>query len=105
LFGKVLADQVKEKPRRKLNAPKILAPTSHDIDALIRERFDKHLDSLLEYIAGFSHLDLDKIRVTSPVSTFVTYSLRHAITLLIQHEHRHINQAIRVMQRKDFPSI
>ena len=46
----------------------------------------------------------DKTHISSPVSKFVTYSLRNAITLLIQHEHRHINQAIKVKANKNFPT-
>lgn len=103
LFGKVLADQVQEKPRRKMKAPKVLLPSESSIDAGIMERFHKHLDTLLEYTAHCSRIDIDRVHITSPVSKIVTYSLRRAITLLIQHEHRHINQAIRVRSSKEFP--
>ncbi|MEO7984034.1 MAG: DinB family protein [Bacteroidota bacterium] len=103
LFGKILATQVNENPRKKLKSPKIFIPEHSHIDAGILERFHKHLDSLLEYIAGCSYLDLDKTHITSPVSKFITYSLRNCITLLIQHEHRHINQAIKVKAAKEFP--
>lgn len=103
LFGKIMVSQVQEKPRRKLNAPKIFRPDESKIDPGIFERFHKHLDSLTEYIRDCRTVDLDKTHITSPVSKFVTYSLRNAITLLIQHEHRHINQAIRVKNTKAFP--
>ncbi|MDP4261159.1 MAG: hypothetical protein Q8941_01395 [Bacteroidota bacterium] len=67
------------------------------------ERFYKHPDILLEYSTACRAINLDKTPITYPVSKIVTYSLRNAITILIQHEHRHINQAIRVKQHKDFP--
>lgn len=102
-FGKMLISQVQEIPGKKLNAPKIFSPYQTKIDAVILERFHKHLDSLLGYIAACSRVDIDKMHITSPVSKLVTFSLRNLITILIQHEHRHINQAIRVMQAKDFP--
>lgn len=103
LFGKIMVSQVQEKPRRKLNAPKIFRPAESKIDFGIFERFHKHIDSLIEYINDCRTVDPDKTHITSPVSKFVTYSLRNAITLLIQHEHRHINQAIRVKNSKGFP--
>lgn len=103
LFGKLMVSQLQEKVTRKLNAPKIFIPSSSNIDAGILERFHKHLDSLLEFIASFSDVDLDKTRITSPPAPFFTYSLRSAVTLLIQHEHRHINQAIRVKSKEEFP--
>lgn len=105
LFGKIMVSQVQEKPRRKLNAPKIFYPDESNIDPGIFERFHKHLDSLAEYISDCRMVDIDKTHITSPAAKFVTYSLRNAIRLLVQHEHRHINQAIRVKSHKGFPGI
>jgi hypothetical protein len=87
-----------------MNAPKVFLPSSSNIDLGIYDRFNKHLDSLLEFIGFSTNIDIDKLRVTSPISNIVTYSLRNAYSLLIQHEHRHLNQAIRVRNNKEFPS-
>jgi hypothetical protein len=103
LFGRMLAFQLQENVKRKIKAPKIFAPSISRIDAGVLERFQKHLDTLLEYIAACDKVNLDKTHITSPVSKFVTYSLRNAITILIPHLHRHINQGIRVKNLKDFP--
>jgi hypothetical protein len=103
LFGKILVSQVNETTRKKLNAPGIFIPSQREIDMGIVERFYKHLDSLLNYIADCNKIDVDKTHITSPVSKIVTYSLRNAITLIIQHLHRHINQAIKVKSMKGFP--
>jgi len=103
LFGRTLVSQLQEKVKKPMKAPKVFIPSASQIDAGIIERFHKHMDTFLEYIAACETTDLDKIRITSPVSWFITYDLRNAITFLIQHEHRHINQAIRVKQKKDFP--
>ena len=103
LFGKILTSQIQDLPKKKLKAPLIFYPSPHTIDAVILERFYKHFDTLLEYIVSFSKVDIDKIHITSPALKFVTYSLRRAIVLIIQHEHRHINQAIAVTQLKGFP--
>ncbi len=105
LFGKILVHHVKEKPVRNLRAPKVFAPSKSKIDTGILERFHKHLDSLLGYIIECRSIDLDKVHISSPVSKWVTYSLRNAFTLLIQHEHRHINQAIRVKETKGYELI
>ena len=100
----MLEHQVQEKTGKKINTPPIFTPSQSTIDLGILERFYKHLDTLLEYIADFIKTDIDKTHITSPVSKVVTYSLRKAITILIQHEHRHINQAIRVKITKGFPA-
>lgn len=103
LFGKILVNQVQGKKVKKIKIPKIFMPSDRKIDAGILERFHKHLDTLLEYIAGSSSIDIDKLHITSPVAKVITYSLRKAIMILIQHEHRHVNQAIRVKLSKYFP--
>ena len=103
LFGKMLVSQVQEVCRKKVKAPRIFEPSQSKIDMGVLERFHKHLDSLSGFIADFSKVDIDRIHITSPVSLVVTISLRNAIIILIQHEHRHINQAIKVMQSKEFP--
>lgn len=105
LFGRMLVNQLQEKVNRKVKAPKIFAPPGGKTDAVILERFHKHLDTLTDCIAGCLKVDVDNIHISSPVSKFVTYSLRHAITILIQHAHRHISQAIRVKAAKGFPGL
>jgi hypothetical protein len=103
LFGRMLVNQLQEKVKKPTKAPKVFIPSSSPFNAGVIDRFHKHLDTLLEYIAACKTIDLDKTHITSPVSRFITYSLRNAITILIQHEHRHINQAIRLKIKNDFP--
>ena len=103
LFGKVLTTQIREYSKKRLRAPKIFMPSYNTIDMGLFERFYKHLDSLRGHIAGCNTVDIDKVYITSPISKLVTLSLRKTILLLVQHEHRHINQAIKVKETKDFP--
>ncbi|HET6994872.1 MAG TPA: DinB family protein [Chitinophagaceae bacterium] len=102
LFGKILVSQLTENVKRKVNTARIFYPSASEIDMGIIDRFHKHLESLLEYIEAFKQIDLDKTYIASPVSGFITYSLRNAVTLLVHHEHRHINQAIRVKSSPEF---
>ena len=96
LFGRMLVHHVSDKTKKKLKAPGVFTPAMGTIDPGIIDRFQKHLDTLLEYIAAFSTIDLDRVHITSPVSKVVTYSLRNTINIIIPHLHRHINQAIAV---------
>ena len=97
-FGRMLTDQVKENVRRKLKAPSVFTPSSSTIDQGIHERFQKHLDSLIAYVAASSLEDLDQTKLTSPVSKLITYNLRHTFLLLTEHLHRHLNQAERAIK-------
>ncbi|NOT49778.1 MAG: DinB family protein [Chitinophagaceae bacterium] len=102
-FGRMMVFLLQEKVKKKMNAPKKLLPSESKIEPEILERFQKHLDSFIEYINDCRMVDIDKTHITSPVSGFVTYSLRNTIKFLVQHEHRHINQAIKIKNNKNFP--
>jgi DinB superfamily len=102
ICGRILVHQLQVEVKKKMNAPGVFHPSTEKIDLGIIERFHEHQDTLLEYIAQCDKVDLDKVYITSPAIKIVTYSLRNAIRILIQHEWRHINQALRVKLREDF---
>ena len=103
LFGRIMKDQLQEDVKRRLKAPGKLLPGSSDIDPGIIDRYYKNLDNFSALISKCRNIDIDKIIITSPVVSFVTYSLKDALQFLMQHEHRHINQAIRVKTNEKFP--
>jgi hypothetical protein len=96
LCGKLLKQQLQEQPKKKRKAPKKIQPSAGEMKMEIIERYYKSLDHFLEYISNCKKIDIDKTIITSPILRIVTYSLRDAFQFLIQHEHRHLNQAIRV---------
>jgi hypothetical protein len=61
-------------------------------------------DEVIEGMKSTSHLDLEKIVVTSPVASFVTYSLMDAYRIIVVHERRHFQQAQRVATEPAFPN-
>ena len=103
MFGKLLINRTGENPVIKMKAPKVLKPAESNIDDAIVARFHHHHEKMLGYITAATTVDLDKIKITSPVSKLITYSLRDAITVIVYHKHRHINQAIRVKEMPGFP--
>ena len=103
LWGRVMKDQLQEQVKRKMKAPRKIQPTASEISGDIVERYLVNLNIFLKYISGCQSIDIDRTIITSPLLRIVTYNLRDAFQFLIQHEHRHINQAIRVKLNKDFP--
>jgi len=103
VFGRVLKDQLREQVGRKLKAPKKFLPAASEFSMEILERYYKNLDDFSGLIARCRNIDLDKTVITSPAVSFVTYSLRDAMQFLMQHEHRHINQAARIKMNENFP--
>jgi uncharacterized damage-inducible protein DinB len=103
ICGRILVDKLQEQVKKKMKAPKVFLPSVSNSDIGILQRFHQCHDIFMNYIAVCDKTDLDRTIITSPSIKFVTYSLRNAIRLLIQHQHRHINQAIRVKWSESFP--
>lgn len=103
LFGRMLVNSLQEQVTKKMKAPRKIRPSASAIDQDILQRFHEQQDIFLKYIAACDKVNVDDIYITSPMINFVTYNLRDAIRMLVQHEHRHINQAIRVKEREGFP--
>lgn len=86
-----------------MKAPTKIRPATSDINMDIVERYLSNLEKFLDYISKSREIDIDKTIINSPLITIVTYSLRDAFQFLLQHEHRHINQAIKVKANEKFP--
>ncbi len=102
-WGKTLTDQLQEDVKKKMKAPKKFSPTSSDKPPDFVQDYLENLITFLDYISKCREIDIDKTIITSPSIRIITYSLRDAFRFLMQHEHRHINQAIRVKYMDAFP--
>ena len=103
-WGLMLINQTQERVKNKIKAPQLFHPSTDSSTPDLIARYEKHLDKLLAIINKCSDTDIDQIHVTSPVSGLVTYSLRNAITIIIGHERRHINQALKIKKEALFPT-
>lgn len=103
ISGRLLIRQFQEQPKRKFKAPKKIQPSTSQLELDVLNDYYNNLDIFLDYISNCDQVDLDKTIITSPTISIVTYSLRDAFQFLMQHEHRHVNQAIRVKTNAGFP--
>ena len=103
ICGRLMKNRLQEQVKRKMIAPKKIRPASSEIKIDIIESYHKNLETFLGHISNCKNVDIDKTIITSPFIRIVTYSLRDALYFLIRHEHRHINQAIRVKANENFP--
>jgi uncharacterized damage-inducible protein DinB len=103
IWGRLMKDQLQEHVKRKMKAPGKIRPSMSELGIIIITDYYKSLDGFLEYITRCKNIDLDKTVITSPILQIVTYSLRDTLQFLVQHEHRHINQALRVKSNENFP--
>ena len=103
LAGKLLIKSLDPASTRKLKAPKNFQPAQSDVSETILDDFVAQQEQVIEGMKSTSHLDLEKIIVTSPALSFVAYSLLDAYRIIVVHEKRHLQQAKRVAQEPAFP--
>ena len=102
-WGKMLIKAVAPQSTRKLKAPKIFHPSNSTVDGDIIRRFIDQQNQVIRYIKATEDLDLKKIKISSPVTNLITYSLMDAYRIIINHEKRHLLQAMRVSEMEGFP--
>ena len=101
-FGRFLvrtlpADDKKYKaPSRSIVPPSSIAPD-------IVDRFADNQLVVIEKIVALNGLDWDRTVITSPFMGLMTYKLSDGVTILVEHEKRHVRQAKRVMHTAGFP--
>ena len=103
LFGKLVLGAVSPESARKIKARQGFLPAASDIEAQIISRFAQHQDELMRRMKATESLNVEKIIITSPISSLVTYSLLDGYRIIITHERRHFLQARRVMATEGFP--
>ena len=103
LFGKLLIKSLAPGATRKFKAPKQIEPASSSIDPSILQRFVWQQSQLVSKMNATAALEVDRVIVTSPVSSVVTYSLMDAYRIIVVHEERHFQQAQRVTLETAFP--
>ena len=104
LWGKMLIKSLDPSQTRKMKAPKRFEPAQSDVSGSIINDFAAQQQKIIEKMKATSNLDLEKIVITSPAASFVTYSLMDAYRIIVVHERRHFQQAQRVTEESGFPA-
>jgi len=104
LLGKLLIKQLDPTTTRKLKSPKNFVPAQSDISASVIDDFVDQQNTIVQKMKSTDHLNLEKIIITSPAVSAVTYSLMDAYRVIVVHEARHFQQAKRVTEESGFPA-
>lgn len=89
--------------KRKLKTGRVFEPGATARPDVLAA-FGRDLDKLRELIGAADGLDVTRARVTSPVTRFITYHLGDALTIMVVHLPRHLDQADRVKAEPGFPA-
>ena len=103
VIGKLFIKTLDPASTRKIKAPQKFQPAQSSISATVLDDFVAQQSQIAEKMKATSHLDLDRLVITSPALAVVTYSLLDAYRIIVVHEARHFQQAKRVTEESTFP--
>ena len=98
LWGKLLIKVVSRNAEKKVKTFEVFNPSSTNLPGTIIKDLALNNSELIELMKKTYQLDTEKIIITSPVFSYMTYSLKDALIILTLHEERHFNQAKRVKE-------
>jgi hypothetical protein len=103
VFGKLLIKYLDPKSERKLKAPLKFQPASSNVPGTIVSDFVKQQGEVAARMEAASGINPERIIISSPAVSVITYSLLDAFRVIETHERRHFAQAERVTQNSHFP--
>ena len=103
-FGRFLIKSLDPKNEKKMKTTAKAQPVASEIDGGIIKRFAEHQDDMIRHLRNLpGEIDLKNTIITSPLLSFVTYSLDDYFTIIVVHCQRHFGQALRVTETSGFP--
>ena len=81
---------------KKYQAPKLFLPRRSAIRESIINDFIQHQQKLISIIDKLSQEQIELGVITSPVAGLITLRLKDALTVLVVHEQRHLEQMKRI---------
>jgi len=104
IMGKMITKGVEPKNVKKVKTFKVFYPASSNFKKNIIDEYIKCCEKLIELSDEMKHLDLEKIKISSPVNILIRLNLGDPLIIIPKHDERHLNQAERVMSQKTFPT-
>lgn len=101
-LGKMITKGVDPSNLQKAKTFKVFFPDKSDVQKNIIGEYVKSSEKLIELVGKMQHLDLKKIKLSSPVNILIRLNVGDAMIIIPLHDQRHLNQAERVMSQKEF---
>ncbi len=102
-FGRWFTSQMGPGKGFRARAPAVFRPDLEAGPDDAVERFLQEQDQLIDLVHGARGLDLDRVRISSPVTRLLRFRATDAFRIIAEHEWRHIDQARRVTESPEFP--
>jgi hypothetical protein len=103
VFGGLMIRSQAPDNTSKYKAPSVARPTTSEIPANILQRFiDQHVEAA-SWVETLDERQAALRIMVSPFLRVILYSVLDGLRLAVAHDHRHFQQAKRVMQSAEFP--
>jgi len=103
LMGKIILKGVDPQNVKKVKTFKVFYPASSNFKKDIMDEYIKCCEKLIYLASKMNHLDLKKIKLSSPVNILIRLNLGDPLNIIPKHDERHLNQAEKLMSQKEFP--
>lgn len=103
-LGGWLIKLVVPEAKRKVTAPKVFRPSATAEIHGSLDRFLRQQEGFLHFVHAAEGLNYNKVKLRSPVTAFMRYSLADAFVIIAVHCRRHLAQARRVRETPGFPA-
>lgn len=102
-FERWFVSNLEPPPRRRFKAPKKVHPKSNlDVD-VVRNRYFEALDGTLELRRRADGLDFHRVKVASPMASWIRFRLGAVFAILTAHDRRHLWQAEQIAASDGYP--
>ncbi len=103
-FGSQILQAILPENKKKQKAPSAFRPVNSNVSPNIVGDFVANQQKLIELMEATQDIETDKIVISSPAASFITYTLFDAYKISVYHARRHFRQAQNVMKLDGFPS-
>jgi hypothetical protein len=99
LWGKFILYFVKPTTKMKSKTTKPFNPALCKVDKDVVRKYLEQNNQLIDAISKMKNLNLQNIKMPSPINEKIKYNLGDAIKILVMHDQRHIQQAERAIRK------
>lgn len=93
MMGKMILKSINPVTTKKYKTMKVFEPRRSAFTSKIAEDFIDQQNRLLALVDDLQNVEINKTYIASPVGSWVIYSIEDALTIILNHEKRHLAQA------------
>ena len=101
MLGRMVVKAVTPETKKKIKTVSIFEPSKIYHQLSVLDEFVKAQDDMKDLVRRMKDLNPEEIWIKSPASRNIIYTLSNALTIILNHEKRHLAQAEDLFKRLD----